>query len=218
MPVSDTKQALMSPLRHASFSVSAYDSDAMPAFSEAEVAFVGRSNAGKSSALNMLTGRRGLARTSKAPGRTQAVNFFRVGESATFLVDLPGYGYAAVARDKKAPWESLISAYIARQSLRGVLVIMDVRHSFTTLDRTMLSWLAPRGMACHILLTKADKLSSHQASAALRDAQTKAREAHIPCSMQLFSAHTGQGATEALGLISGWLGLKSNKKPPVKGE
>jgi GTP-binding protein len=205
MPVSDTKQALMSPLRHASFSVSAYDSDAMPAFSEAEVAFVGRSNAGKSSALNMLTGRRGLARTSKAPGRTQAVNFFRVGESATFLVDLPGYGYAAVARDKKALWESLISAYIAR-------------HSFTTLDRTMLSWLAPRGMACHILLTKADKLSSHQASAALRDAQTKAREAHIPCSMQLFSAHTGQGATEALGLISGWLGLKSNKKPPVKGE
>ena len=218
MPVSDTKQALISPLPHAVFSVSAYQLDAMPAVSEAEVAFAGRSNAGKSSALNTLTAQRGLAHTSKTPGRTQSVNFFRVGDDARFLVDLPGYGYAAVARDHKAVWESLISAYIARPSVRGFIVLMDVRHSFTALDRTLLSWLMPQRRACHILLTKADKLSPRQASSALRDAESKARQANIECRIQLFSARSGQGADQARDVIAGWLGLKGNKKPPVKGE
>jgi GTP-binding protein len=128
-----------------------------------EVAFAGRSNAGKSSAINTLAGRRRLAFASKTPGRTQLINFFSIASGA-YLVDLPGYGYAGVPLPVRAHWESLVGEYVGkRESLAGVVVVMDARHPLTPLDRQLLDWLTPAGRRVHVLLTKADKLSKQAA-------------------------------------------------------
>ena len=184
----------------------------------AEIAFVGRSNAGKSSAINALTQRRRMAFVSKTPGRTQHINFFRVG-SGRHLVDLPGYGYAAVPAAARAHWDELVGGYLrTRSCLRGVILIMDVRHPLTALDRQMITWLKPTGTPVHVLLSKSDKLNRRQAGATLRSVESALQRDYANCSVQLFSSTHKIGIVEATTKIQQWLGDGSNKKPPVKGE
>jgi GTP-binding protein len=173
-------------------------------FSRAEVAFAGRSNAGKSSALNLLTRKNRLAFTSKTPGRTQLINFFEMAPD-TFLVDLPGYGYAKVPPQIKAQWEDLLSRYLQeREPLVGMVLIMDARHPLTPLDQRMLDWFTPTGKPVHILLSKADKLSNSEKALTLRKLkQTLAPFENV--SVQLFSSLSRLGADEAAGVIEGWL-------------
>jgi GTP-binding protein len=175
----------------------------LPGASGAEVAFAGRSNAGKSSAINALANRNRLAFVSKTPGRTQHINYFSLG-GGRYLVDLPGYGYAKVPRDMKIYWETLIAGYLRnREQLRGLVVVMDIRHPLTELDIQLIEWFAPSGKPIHVLLTKADKLNKQQANEQL----LKVREAlaDIPAaSAQLFSAPSRMGAAEAEARLAGW--------------
>ncbi len=172
--------------------------------SRREVAFAGRSNAGKSSAINTLARHNRLAFVSKTPGRTQLINFFDIGEGR-FIVDLPGYGYAKVPPEIRARWEGVLSAYLQhRAALAGLVLIMDVRHPLTPLDRRMLDWFTPRGLPVHILLTKADKLSRGAANKTLREVRS-ALKAYPQVSVQLFSSLARQGIEEAEGVIAGWL-------------
>lgn len=171
-----------------------------------EVAFAGRSNAGKSSALNVLTGQRGLARVGKTPGRTQLLNFFAV-EPDRYLVDLPGYGYAQVPDAIRRHWQALLERYLReRAALRGLLLLMDIRHPLTALDRQLLDCCAARGLPAHILLTKADKLSRGKALTALQQLRRTLRADFPPVSVQLFSALTGHGVDEAHARLDLWLG------------
>ena len=167
-----------------------------------EVAFAGRSNAGKSSAINRITGRRSLARTSKDPGRTRLVNFFHLAESQR-LVDLPGYGYARVSRDMRQGWERLMEAYFsARQSLRGVVVVVDARRGLGETDQRMLDFARSLRVPAHVLLSKSDKLKRSQASQALSAAR---REAPGDAEVQLFSAKSGQGLDQARAILENLL-------------
>ena len=153
-------------LRQASFLMSATALAAMPPDRGCEVAFAGRSNAGKSSALNAITGVKGLARASKTPGRTQLINFFGLSQDAR-LVDLPGYGFAEVPEAVRRSWGEMIQDYLAgRQSLTGLVIVMDIRHPLTELDQQLIGWAQPAGVPLHVLLTKADKLSKAQADRA----------------------------------------------------
>lgn len=175
-----------------------------------EIAFAGRSNAGKSSAINSLTTRGRLAFTSKTPGRTQHINFFQLG-SGRFLVDLPGYGYAKVPAAIRQHWEHLLSTYLqTRESLHGMVLIMDVRHPLTPLDRQMLDWFASTGKPVHVLLTKSDKLSRQQTGKILKDVLLFLRETYPQCSVQLFSSMTKEGVEEATALLGTWFGLDTN--------
>jgi len=196
----------MTSLLQAVFHKSAEKLSQLPAESMAEVAFAGRSNAGKSSALNALTGRRKLAHVSKTPGRTRLINFFEV-ESGAYLVDLPGYGYAQVSAEMKQQWSRLLTGYLhERQQIRGLIVVMDVRHPMTPLDRQLLDWFSATGRPVHVLLTKADKLSRSQNAAQLRNVQVNLRKDYPGCTVQLFSSSTKQGLDEARHIISHWLG------------
>ncbi len=190
-------------LNRAQFSTSvAHLRDLPPA--RAEIAFAGRSNAGKSSALNLLTRKNRLAFTSKTPGRTQLINFFEVAAD-TYLVDLPGYGYARVPPEIKAQWEALLSRYLQeRESLAGLVLIMDARHPLTPLDRRMLDWFTPTGKPVHILLSKADKLSNSERALTLRRVKQEIADLN-QVSVQLFSSLSRLGAEEAAGMIEGWL-------------
>ena len=144
--------------------------DGLPPLGPAEIAFAGRSNAGKSSAINTLANHNRLAFVSKTPGRTQLLNYFDLGDQR-YLVDLPGYGYAKVPAAVRAPWERLLGRYmLEREQLKGLALIMDIRHPFTEHDDRLLNWFAPSGKPVHILLTKADKLSRTEANQVLRDA------------------------------------------------
>src|ERR1700675_4498780 len=159
----------MSLFRSATFFKSVAALDGLPA-SLGEIAFAGRSNSGKSSAINALTGKR-IAFVSKTPGRTQLINFYEVG-AARFVVDLPGYGYAKVPAAIRAPWEQLLGGYLqTRTPLCGAAIVMDVRHPLTELDRTMLRWFCPTGKPVHVLLTKADKLSREAGRSILREVE-----------------------------------------------
>ncbi len=190
-------------LAQASFSLSAARAADLPE-SRAEVAFVGRSNAGKSSALNTLARHNRLAFVSKTPGRTQLINFFSVGSDA-YLVDLPGYGYAKVPPEVRRRWEDFLAAYLQdRASLRGLVLIMDVRHPLTPLDWRMLDWFAPTGRPVHILLTKADKLSRGAGLKALGEVR-RALENRPLVSAQLFSSLSRLGVEEAEAVIAAWL-------------
>jgi GTP-binding protein len=177
----------------ARFLVSVADPRGLPADAGAEVAFAGRSNSGKSSAINAITGRRGLARTSKTPGRTQLINFFEV-RPGVRLVDLPGYGYARVSEGTRRYWRELVGAYLAgRASLAGIVLIMDARHPLKDLDRQLLELAGPR-VPVHVLLSKADKLGRSAAASTLARVR---RELEPRATVQLFSATTGQGLDEA---------------------
>ena len=168
-----------------------------------EVAVAGRSNSGKSSVLNQLTRNRQLARTSKTPGRTQLLNFFETSLGGR-LVDLPGYGYARVAKTQKHIWEDNVEAYLARrEDLVGVVLVMDIRHLFEPFDVMMINWAIRTGLSTHVLLNKADKLKHGARIQALRIAH-KRLEAP-PFSVQLFSAQTGLGRDEAIEKLTAWL-------------
>ena len=177
----------------------------LPLHGGKEVAFVGRSNAGKSSAINTLANHVRLAYVSKTPGRTQHLNYFSLGDN-NFIVDLPGYGYAKVPPDIQQHWEALLNEYLqTREALCGLVIIMDSRHPLTPLDEQMLDWFAVTGKPVHILLTKSDKLSRQQATKTLREVTTYLAE-HFPfCSVQLFSSLKKQGTDEAEAVIAGWL-------------
>lgn len=177
----------------------------LPLHGGKEVAFVGRSNAGKSSAINTLANHTRLAFTSKTPGRTQHINFFDLG-GQRFLVDLPGYGYAKVPPDVQAHWEMLLGKYLQTRSyLAGLVVIMDARHPLTERDAGMLSWFEPTGKPVHILLTKSDKLSRQQATLTLSQVRTHLAQHYPNCTVQLFSSLKKQGIDEAEKVIGHWL-------------
>ena len=160
----------------------------------AEVAFAGRSNAGKSSAINVVVNRRQFARTSKTPGRTQLVNFFELSDGQR-LVDLPGYGFARVSDKKRQHWANLMADYFeTRASLRGMFLIVDIRRKLTDFDRQMLSFADAVGLPVHVLLTKTDKLKKGQAANALLDVR---RELGDTATVQHFSALNRQGESEA---------------------
>ena len=160
----------------------------------AEVAFAGRSNAGKSSAINVIVNRRQFARTSKTPGRTQLVNFFELRDGAR-LVDLPGYGFAKVSSSTRDHWANLMADYFeTRASLRGMFLIVDIRRQLTDFDRQMLGFAEAVGLPVHILLTKADKLKRGQAARALLEVRRELGEA---ATVQHFSALSRQGEGEA---------------------
>jgi GTP-binding protein len=183
-----------------------------------EVAFVGRSNAGKSTAINVLTDQRRLAFSSKTPGRTQLINFFDV-EPGRRLVDLPGYGYAAVPERERRRWGEVVAAYLAgRHSLVGLVAIMDVRHPLTPLDEQLLDWFLPAQKPVHILLTKADKLSRNEAAKQLAGVRKSLGLRPGEHSVQLFSSLDRQGVDEARDKLAGWLGLEPKETFPAKGE
>lgn len=186
--------------------------------SRAEVAFAGRSNAGKSSAINLLTRQNRLAFTSKTPGRTQLINFFGL-DDETFLVDLPGYGYAKVPSEIRAKWETLLSRYLqAREPLAGMVLIMDARHPLTPLDRRMLDWFLPTGKPVHILLSKADKLSGSARALTLRQVR-QALADHPGVTAQLFSSLSRLGVDEAEAKVEAWLAAAASEAAPlVEGE
>ena len=194
------------PLNGAQFVLAAHRISQLPADQGAEVAFAGRSNAGKSSALNTLTGHKGLARTSKTPGRTQQMVAFSLpslaqGEGAppleARLIDLPGYGYAKVPEELRAHWKQEIDAYLhRRRSLRGVVLIADIRHPLKEFDRMMLQFCFETNLPCHLLLTKADKLSRNQAMQALA-AVRKGFGDGVQASAQVFSSADGTGEEPA---------------------
>lgn len=174
-----------------------------------EVCIAGRSNAGKSSAINAITQRKGLARTSKSPGATRLINFFEL-EPGRRLVDLPGYGFAAVPGEMRRHWGQLISGYFrGRGSLRGAVVVMDVRHPLTEIDCDMLDLAASRALPVHVLLTKADKLGRGAAKQALAGVR---REVGAAVTVQLFSALSGEGVDEARRSIGRMLGGAGPKK------
>ncbi|MBZ0105818.1 MAG: ribosome biogenesis GTP-binding protein YihA/YsxC [Sulfuricella denitrificans] len=199
----------MALLQHAQFHISAHDLRDLPPPFGREVAFAGRSNAGKSSAINTLSNRNRLAFVSKTPGRTQLINFFSLGEDR-YLVDLPGYGYAKVPEKIRLHWRSVLSTYLqTRSSLCGLVLIMDARHPMTDLDRQMLEWFRPTGKPVHVLLTKSDKLSRQQATAALRSVDKDLREIYPGASAQLFSSPKHQGMEEAEQVIGAWLNEKT---------
>jgi len=168
----------------------------------AEVAVAGRSNAGKSTAINALTQRKSLAKTSKRPGATRLINFFEL-EPDRRLVDLPGYGYAAVTGEMRRHWGQLVEAYFeSRRSLKGVIVVMDIRHPMTPYDLDMLGLAQGRDVPVHVLLTKADKLGR---GAIQQTLATVRRELGSATGVHAFSAHSGLGVGEARGRMDAWL-------------
>lgn len=196
----------MSVFQNAQFELSVAHTATLPSPVGLEVAFVGRSNAGKSSAINTLTGQTRLAFVSRTPGRTQLINFFRLRCGAA-LVDLPGYGYAKVPEAVRRKWQGLLERYLAeRPNLVGLVLIMDVRHPLKELDVRMMEWFLPSGRPIHVLLTKSDKLSRGQAAAALQTVRRALRD--MPAgqvSVQLFSSLERSGVEEVERTVSGWL-------------
>lgn len=173
-----------------------------------EIAVAGRSNAGKSSAINALLGRNGLARTSRTPGRTQLYNYFLLG-GGTRLVDLPGYGHAKVNAVTRASWGPLGEALRQRGSFRALLLIVDVRRGFGEMDQGLLAWAALPAESVHVLLAKADKLPKGQALTALRTAQAALAG---QASVQLFSAHKGTGLEEGRTVLRRWMSISGAAK------
>jgi GTP-binding protein len=178
----------------ARFISSAWQPRQFPADDGTEVAFAGRSNAGKSSALNAIAGRKDLARTSKTPGRTQLINFFGL-DGARRLVDLPGYGFAKVPERIREHWQELLTRYIeVRASLAGLVIVMDARRPLTDFDVQMLDWSRAHRLATHILLTKADKLSRGESTTVLKQVRS---EVEGIATVQLFSAVAKTGVDDA---------------------
>ena len=189
-------------LASAAYKLAAHLPRQLPADTGREVAFAGRSNAGKSSALNALCNQNRLARTSKTPGRTQQLVFFEV-EPERYLVDLPGYGYAKAPPQLREHWQKFINGYFeSRAALKGLVVVMDVRHPLREFDLSMLEFARARGLPAHCLLTKADKLSRGAAAAALQGVK---RELGPGATVQLFSSENRQGVDEARAVVTGWL-------------
>jgi GTP-binding protein len=202
------------PLQHAEFLTTAAEWRQLPTGGAPEIAFAGRSNAGKSSAINALADRTRLAFTSKTPGRTQHINLFRL-RSGALLADLPGYGYAKVPEAMRRHWQHFIAKYLSeRAALIGLFLIMDARHPLTDLDWRMCGWFLPTGRPVHILLTKCDKLGT-EAQRRTIDAVRKALmvaygEHGSRIGVQLFSATRRVGIAEAETALASWLGPLAN--------
>ncbi len=181
----------------------------LPPDQGAEVAFAGRSNAGKSTAINVLTGQRGLARTSKLPGRTRLLNYFELAPGER-LVDLPGYGYAAVPLAERRRWLPLLAALRARASFAGLMLVVDARRGVSTEDREVIAWVEPARQPVYVLLSKVDKLNQSEQAAALGAAR-----AALPAAagVQLWSAHNGVGVEGARNALAAMLNAKRKETP-----
>lgn len=200
--------------RSAQFLTSAAKLSQCPPDTGWEVAFAGRSNAGKSSAINSLTNNSKLAKTSKTPGRTQLINFFELSDQQR-LVDLPGYGYAKVPLAVKREWTMQLEKYLQnRQCLRGLVLLMDIRHPLQPFDQQMLNWALQALMPVHILLTKADKLKRGAAGSALLQVRTALKTNADLVSAQLFSALKHEGHKELIAILDGWLTVTQSGEIP----
>ena len=202
---------MANPFARARYLLAAHTPRQLPADGGAEVAFAGRSNAGKSSALNALCQQNALARVSKTPGRTQQLVYFELPpHEGKYLVDLPGYGYAKVPLELKAHWEKFLDRWFqTRQALRGLVVVMDIRHPLKDYDRQMIGYAVARGLPAHALLTKADKLGRGQQTQALAAVRRELAAAWgaDTVSVQTFSSESKQGVDEARAIVAGWLEL-----------
>jgi GTP-binding protein len=199
--------------RNAVYFASAHYLRDLPPATGREIAFAGRSNAGKSSAINTLADHNRLAFVSKQPGRTQLINFFSLGDEK-YLVDLPGYGYAKVPEAMRAHWQQVLSAYLSeRFSLHGLVLVMDSRHPLQPLDWQVLDWFLPTGKPVHILLTKSDKLSKNEALKTLRSVKAELAQFNNTITVQLFSSLKKQGVEEAEAVIGNWLNPPENNIP-----
>jgi len=191
-------------LSKATFTISAPDIRKLPADTGIEVAFAGRSNAGKSSALNTLTNQRGLARISKTPGRTQLINVFEIGENKR-LIDLPGYGFAKVPLEMKKKWQKALGEYLEkRQSLKGLVVLMDIRHPLKDLDMDLIEWAVDSELPVLALLTKCDKLSQGKRSAEVLKVKKSLSELQGNIKVQAFSSLKRTGSEQANTVICDW--------------
>jgi len=191
--------------RQARFLTSAAKFSQCPPDEGYEVAFAGRSNAGKSSAINVICDHRGLAKTSKTPGRTQLLNFFELDDERR-LVDLPGYGYAKVSVSIKKDWQGNLATYLEkRQCLKGLILMMDARHPLKDFDVQMLEWAAHIDLPVHVLLTKADKLKKGPASASYQKVKAALKDMEGELSVQLFSSLKKTGVAEAHQKLNQWL-------------
>ena len=197
-------------LRTAQYQISATAVHNFPPDEGREVAFAGRSNAGKSSCLNVIANQKALARVSKTPGRTQMINFFALQDPLLKLVDLPGYGFAKVPGAMRADWGKNIQAFLeTRQALKGLVVLMDVRRPYGELDQQMIDWAVSRGVPAHAVLTKADKLSRNQQKQALFKTAKALPEG---CTAQLFSSLKREGIPELEDTLAKWM-LPIEKTP-----
>ncbi len=197
----NSKPANYNPYRQARYVISAHKLKQLPDDSGWEVAFAGRSNAGKSSAINRLTDQKSLARTSKTPGRTQQIVIFDIDEHRR-IADLPGYGYAKVPGKLKAHWRSILQQYfIQRSCLRGVVLVMDIRHPLRPFDEDMLNWCESSAVSCHVLLTKADKLKRGPAQATLLKVR---KSLPLGATAQVFSAKSRDGLVELIRHLNSW--------------
>ena len=197
----------INPYSKAVFLKSAAKVEQLPSDTGYEIAFAGRSNAGKSSALNCLTGIKSLARTSKTPGRTQLINLFSVDETRR-LVDLPGYGYAKVAMQVKLEWQKNLAQYLeVRESLKGLVLLMDVRHPLKDLDQMMADWALNRGLPVHILLTKSDKLSRSDVKNTVLKVRKQYELAQHLITVQSFSSLKKEGVDELITKLNQWVEL-----------
>lgn len=193
--------------RQAKFLISAASKKQFPTNGSLEVAFAGRSNAGKSSAINTLCDNKGLAKISKTPGRTRLVNYFTIDEQRN-LVDLPGYGYAKVPLPVKHQWEKLMESYLRRsETLRGLIIIMDIRHPLKDFDIQMLNWCEHFGLPAHLLLTKADKLKKSPAQSTLLKTKKLLESEGYNASVQTFSALNKTGLDELISIVNSWMDL-----------
>ncbi len=202
--------AAANPFNGARYLLAAHTLEQLPPDGGFEVAFAGRSNAGKSSALNAMCQQNALARVSKTPGRTQQLVYFGVPpQEARYLVDLPGYGYAKVPQALQAHWQAFLDTYFgSRFALRGLVVVMDIRHPLKDYDRQMLGYAMRRGLPAHVLLTKADKLGRGAAGNTLLAVKMElARAFADSVSVQLFSGESKQGVEELRAKVAGWLAL-----------
>jgi GTP-binding protein len=195
----------LSSFQHARFLVSAAKPQDFPPERGPEVAFAGRSNVGKSSAINALAGRKRLAFFSKTPGRTQTINFFDLGDGAR-LADLPGYGYASAPQSLRASWDALIGGYLmGRRCLAAIVVLMDARHPLTANDRQFMEWLRPVEARRLILLSKSDKLSRAESAKALAGTRTALDRAAMTADVMLYSSKDAQSVAQVRALLEAWL-------------
>jgi len=190
--------------RKAHYTISATQLSELPQDQGIEVAFAGRSNAGKSSAINTITDQKSLARISKTPGRTQMINFFELDANRS-LVDLPGYGYAKVPEKMKIRWQQTLGKYLeTRKALKGLMVMMDIRHPMKQFDIQMVKWANNAQLPVHILLTKADKLKHGAAMASLHKVNAELDKQELTAGVQLFSSLKKTGKTEAIAQLDTW--------------
>ena len=191
---------------------SVYSAEHLPAEQGIEIAFAGRSNAGKSSAINTITDHNRLAHVSRTPGRTQMINYFQITDDK-YLVDLPGYGFAKVPKAVREHWNLFLDQYFqTRQSLKGLILVMDIRRKLEEQDWQMVEWAVNSEIPLHILLSKADKLKRSEASHLLFKTQKLLEENGVAASLQLFSAKSRLGLEDVHSLLDEWFGINQHIK------